>query len=433
MCGLVGMIARKPLGFGFKDKNIFEQLLFTDTIRGVDSTGIFGVNAHGNVIAHKTATAAPAALQTTTFKEFINSIYMSQKMVFGHNRASTRGATVDENAHPFVEGNICLMHNGTLHTHKELANTDVDSHAICHSLNERGYRETFEKVDGAFALIWYDAETKRLHMARNKERPLHMAVSQDAFYFASELKMLDWVLSRNDVKDYKIYYLAEDETYTWELENPKDYKTNSTPKKKHYTKSHTTYPVTTMVNRKPYGKKHMDTTTITNDDEGIEYQIGSVIEFYNDGTKESKRKHVNIVGNTIDGAHTNVVCQIPSNLTDDQRDALLDTDFIMATVSMIYMHQGVQTLLVRDPFIMDETVTSKNDVTITKAQYEEHGGDCTYCFHVVPYSSSAKDYSITDAIVTVRHDKIETITCKACADEQKHWGLNIMEGNRYYD
>ena len=121
MCGLVGMISRKANGFLYKDKAIFEQLLFNNTVRGVDSTGIFGVNKYGNLIAHKTAQAAPTALRTSTFNEFIGKIFSDFRIVVGHNRASTRGATTDENAHPFIEDNICLVHNGTLHSHKQLA------------------------------------------------------------------------------------------------------------------------------------------------------------------------------------------------------------------------------------------------------------------------------------------------------------------------
>jgi len=196
MCGLIGMISRKDFGFGFKDKSIFEQLLFSDTLRGIDSTGIFGVNKYGNLLAHKTAAPASNALRTATFQEFLGKIYTDYKIVMGHNRAATRGATTDENAHPFVEDNICLIHNGTLTSHKQLSDKEVDSHAICNSLAVQGYEETFKNINGAFALIWYDADTKKLYMARNKERPLHMVVTDDTFYFASELKMLEWILHR---------------------------------------------------------------------------------------------------------------------------------------------------------------------------------------------------------------------------------------------
>jgi len=40
--------------------------------------------------------------------------------------------------------------------HKEMKNTDVDSHAICHSIVEKGYKETIEGIEGSFALCWYD-------------------------------------------------------------------------------------------------------------------------------------------------------------------------------------------------------------------------------------------------------------------------------------
>ena len=42
MCGLVGMIAIQSQGFSYKDKEMFNQLLYADAVRGEDSTGVFG-------------------------------------------------------------------------------------------------------------------------------------------------------------------------------------------------------------------------------------------------------------------------------------------------------------------------------------------------------------------------------------------------------
>ena len=44
----------------------------------------------------------------------------------------------DQNAHPFVENNIILVHNGVVYNHKKHEDTEVDSHAIVHMINNMG-------------------------------------------------------------------------------------------------------------------------------------------------------------------------------------------------------------------------------------------------------------------------------------------------------
>jgi hypothetical protein len=424
------MISRKEFGFAYKDKTIFEQLLFTNTVRGVDSTGIFGINKYGNLIAHKTANAAPTALKTATFADFFSKIFNDYRIVIGHNRASTRGATTDENAHPFIEGDICLVHNGTLHSHKHLADKEVDSHAICHSLAEKGYKETFENINGAFALIWYDAATKKLHMARNKERPLYMAVTPETFYFASEVKMLQWILQRNDVKDVKCFYLEVNKTYTWDLDDRKEFAVEDTPKKPTPPVSYTKpscleaqsyhYPTKKKKHRRAYGKDLYKNSSANDEDEGIQYVIGSVIEFYNKGASESKRKNLNLIGYTVDGAETPVICQIPSRLAAQALEELLDCEYIQATVSMIYNNRGKESLCVRDPVIMDKTVVSLNDTFVTRELLEEHGGHCRTCHKKLTFDDVKE---IEDAHITTLGGKIDTITCDDCLSDYKRWDI----------
>lgn len=206
MCGIVGMVATFENGFTYKHKDVFSNLLWLDTLRGDDSTGIFGVNKYGNVKYAKDIKNGPQFLETTECKDILSDIYLNGRCIVGHNRKATRGFITDENAHPFVEGDKILVHNGTLVNHKELTENkvEVDSHAILHSIVERGYQKTFEEIQGAFALAWYDTKEKKLHLARNSERPLWIANTPGAWIFASEKEMLEFVLERNkiEVKDY---------------------------------------------------------------------------------------------------------------------------------------------------------------------------------------------------------------------------------------
>lgn len=445
MCGLVGMISRRDNGFLYKDKAIFEQLLFNNTVRGFDSTGVFGINKYGNLISHKTAQAAPTALRTTTFNEFIGKIFSDYRIVVGHNRASTRGATTDENAHPFIEDNICLVHNGTLHSHKQLADKEVDSHAICHSLATVGYDETFKKIDGAYALIWYDANTKKLYMARNKERPLHMAVTSDTFYFASELKMLDWILTRNGVNDHKGYFLIEDKTYIWDLDKPKDYVVKDTPKKFIPQASNYGHQGLLGVTQHQYTKKKKHhrasrggscrsypSYELTGDDdnyeEGIEYRSGETVEIYNKGAAESKRGNLNLIGYTLDGANTPITCSIPENLTDDAYQSLVGAEYLQATVSMIYTVNGKQSLYMRDPIILEDTVTTANHKEITREMLEEHGGSCYVCKKIL---TLADKEDLEGSIAVLDGDKLKNIACTDCSEDLASWGCTSGYYNNY--
>jgi hypothetical protein len=220
MCGIVGAISSSPSGFFSAHQKVFESLLWADTLRGPDSTGVFGVNRHGNVDYIKTKGSTDHLLRSDKWKEFSDDIYYSFHMVVGHNRKATRGATSDENAHPFVEGNTILVHNGTLFNHGALTEkkVEVDSHAILHSIVERGYEKTIEELDGAFTLVWYDGDTKQMHIIRNDQRPMYIANTSGSWFFASEDKMLKWILDREDIKIEDMTNCKPGTLYTFDLD-----------------------------------------------------------------------------------------------------------------------------------------------------------------------------------------------------------------------
>lgn len=236
MCGLVGVITKHRNGFSNPQLSVFETLLFVDTLRGEDSTGIFAINNIGNVGIAKEACTGEAFLETTTWKQdFRTKLFQEGWGLFGHNRKATRGTIKDENAHPFwVEDKLVLIHNGSYNgDHKKLKDVEVDSHAIAHHLEEFGsdkVEEALQKVNAAYALIWYDVENKTVNIIRNKERPLAFVETNDAFYFASEWKMLDFALWRNNqtpVKDTFIYEVKENTHFQYKLSDDKSTRVES--------------------------------------------------------------------------------------------------------------------------------------------------------------------------------------------------------------
>ncbi len=198
MCGIVGLIAKTSSGFHTGDDDIFTQMLQMDSVRGMDSTGVFGVNSEGKIDLIKANTHGWLFTQCKQYHDFNKQIYQSYKFVVGHNRAATRGAVTASNAHPFKEDHIVLVHNGTIFNKDSLAkDTEVDSHAICKALAKADAKTALKQINGAFALVWYDQKYKTLNLARNSERPLYVLEYDHYYCVSSEVGLPYWLNSRD--------------------------------------------------------------------------------------------------------------------------------------------------------------------------------------------------------------------------------------------
>lgn len=195
MCGHVG-VATSDMQVDYL--KIFNDLLYFDAVRGWDATGVAAVSRKSNraVNVYKKATSAINFIGT---KGYDRQVTTGAKLLLGHNRAATKGKVIDSNSHPFRHGRITMAHNGTLWRHEHLPRIgkrgpfEVDSEAICHALSvERDPIEVLEDLDGAFALVWYDQKDDTLNFARNDERPLYYAYSDDkkTMFWGSEQHML---------------------------------------------------------------------------------------------------------------------------------------------------------------------------------------------------------------------------------------------------
>ena len=202
-----------------------------DTIRGVHSTGMISVSDC------KDATATWFKDDVTGY-DFVRG-KVGGKMIddhrqlsamMGHNRAATLGAVNRQNAHPFRVNNIILMHNGTLRTTANLRGNglyDVDSNVIAHSIDCDGVEETVKKLNGAFALAWYDLADGTVNFCRNDERPLWFGkVEEPSHYklnpnnmwvYASELGMLKWLAGRNGLVVKNYFQLKTEQLMTFDI------------------------------------------------------------------------------------------------------------------------------------------------------------------------------------------------------------------------
>jgi len=206
MCGIVGVINKNPRrGFNHREAELFRTLLLLDTLRGKDSTGIFGVDADGNVDIAKDILTGSEFTKKKEYLDIEKSMIRDGFAMIGHNRAATRGVIVEKNAHPFwYNDEVVLVHNGTFaEDHKKHADVDVDSEALCHLVGKHAVDDVdsvFQKINAAYATIWYDARDKSVNIVRNHERPLHFYDMGACYVVSSEKSILMFALSRCDFK-----------------------------------------------------------------------------------------------------------------------------------------------------------------------------------------------------------------------------------------
>lgn len=198
MCGLVGMAG--DLTSGWKD--VFTELLIVDSVRGMHGTGVAAIRRYENRVNLVKMPVPSQALIMTN--EYNSAIKDPIKVLIGHNRYATIGKKNVENSHPFQFSDVVGAHNGTLYSgsRKRLDPAEyygTDSEAIYANLNDEGIRKTVDELDGAWALTWYDATNNTINFLRNDKRPLFYGYSDDrcTLFWASELEMLKFVLSRN--------------------------------------------------------------------------------------------------------------------------------------------------------------------------------------------------------------------------------------------
>jgi predicted glutamine amidotransferase len=209
MCGIVGSLVLGQKGYADQQIKIQKSLLFLSTVRGVDGTGIAvgGLKDTDKVFTLKDAKPATDVVDASVMHEMMHD----SRWTIAHCRAATRGSMSVDGCHPFAEGEVCGVHNGTIN------NMDIkfpsltghnDSHVVYKALAEVEPEQAttvLAKLNpGAYALAWYDKRLNALRFARNGQRPLWFYKHQNMWTWASEPGIIAAAIGR-EYKDQLAY------------------------------------------------------------------------------------------------------------------------------------------------------------------------------------------------------------------------------------
>jgi hypothetical protein len=193
MCGIYGIFAKNGGGLHAGDVDIAWKMGILTQLRGMISSGMFATKFGDPARVIKClGPSNDLGLQRgwDTFEKYVTK---KAEVIVGHGRQPTIGEVKLKNAHPFNEGHITLVHNGTV-SNMEHEGAEVDSHAMCMKMAKNGVVETLKELQGAYAVIVHDAAANKLYISRNAERPLHYFETNGRIYVMSDKLALEYLL-----------------------------------------------------------------------------------------------------------------------------------------------------------------------------------------------------------------------------------------------
>ena len=196
MCGIVGYIG---------NGNVYDVLikgLQRLEYRGYDSAGIALLTPDNKINVYKTRGKVSA------LENFCRDKNTESRLGIAHTRWATHGEPTDNNAHPHYseDGNLALVHNGTIENFKVLKDalqqhgvhfhTETDTEVLvqliefikvqnsCSLLD--AVREALKQVVGAYAMAVIDKNEPDQIIAARKSSPLVVGIGDDEMFLASD-------------------------------------------------------------------------------------------------------------------------------------------------------------------------------------------------------------------------------------------------------
>lgn len=196
MCGIVGYIG---------EGNVYDILikgLHRLEYRGYDSAGIALINSEGKLNVYKSKG------KVSNLENFCKDKNLEARAGIAHTRWATHGEPSDSNAHPHYseDGNLALVHNGTIENYKVLKDALSQHGCQFHSETDTevlvqlieyirvsnncslidAVREALQQVVGAYAIAVIEKNNPDRIIAARKSSPLVIGIGENETFLASD-------------------------------------------------------------------------------------------------------------------------------------------------------------------------------------------------------------------------------------------------------
>ena len=230
MCGLCGSFTQQGVDLSKRDRAVrartLEGLLIANQVRGTDSAGVAAINYEGDYSLLKRSVEPAKFVRGPESQALLRK---SAPLMIGHTRMTSMGNDVtDENAHPFVEGNVIGAHNGVINNYMELdATVNVDSQAVFRLIDSQpdDLEYVFKRVWGSCALTWWDARDAEALYVIAHSNPLSMAIVPKikTLFWSSVSDHLETVMWASygsmpqfiDIKQDTVYRFDANDIWEW--------------------------------------------------------------------------------------------------------------------------------------------------------------------------------------------------------------------------
>ncbi|MGB1360616.1 MAG: glutamine--fructose-6-phosphate transaminase (isomerizing) [Alphaproteobacteria bacterium] len=217
MCGIIGIIGKSEVS------ELLVDGLRRLEYRGYDSTGIATLS--GGELQRRRASG-----KIVNLEKVISEQPISGTMGIGHTRWATHGVPSENNAHPHMNEQVAVVHNGIIENYRELADglgltpsdmeSETDTEIIVHLLTSflnagktplQAVQEMLPKLKGAFALCMIFKGHENIMIGARVGSPLAIGLGDGEKYFGSDALALapytqdicylndgDYVVATND-------------------------------------------------------------------------------------------------------------------------------------------------------------------------------------------------------------------------------------------
>lgn len=196
--------------------------------RGYDSAGVALETPEGKLNVYK------AMGKVSNLEAYCRDKDLNASVGIAHTRWATHGEPSDNNAHPHYseDGNLALVHNGTIENYKVLKDaliqhgcnfhTETDTEVLVQLIEYikvsngcsliEAVREALNQVQGAYAIAVLEKGHPEQIVAARKSSPLVIGIGEDEFFLASDATpFVEYTKEAVYVKDDEIAVLRRGE------------------------------------------------------------------------------------------------------------------------------------------------------------------------------------------------------------------------------